>query len=207
MNQLSHNRRGFTVVELMVATFIIALVMGGLCTFMVSSHRLVKGAYAEAELSLQLRTLREKLLFHVAPPHGSNVWAGVLSGTNATAVVENSMKVRMFANGISLANGKACPQTIELLARTETTQDGTVNRWLGNDGDRYDDQWQRPYLRQVSNYLPTYWLNDSQIVNDRYIFFITLSATMNGYSRNERLAVPVFGKQQVRTEGGVFHGE
>jgi len=193
-------------VELMVSAFIMALVLGGLCTFMVTSHRLVKGAYAEAELSIQLRTLREKLLFHVAPPHGGNVWAGLLSGSsiNNAPVVENSMKVRMSANGISLTDGKACPQTIELLVRTETTQDGTVNRWFGNDGDRYDDQWQRPYLRQVSNYLQTGWLEDSEI--GRNLLFITLNATMNGYSRNERLAVPVFGKQQQRSAAGVFHG-
>lgn len=189
-----------------MSAFIMALVLGGLCTFMVTSHRLVKGAYAEAELSIQLRTLREKLLFHVAPPHGGNVWAGLLSGSsiNNAPVVENSMKVRMSANGISLTDGKACPQTIELLVRTETTQDGTVNRWFGNDGDRYDDQWQRPYLRQVSNYLQTGWLEDSEI--GRNLLFITLNATMNGYSRNERLAVPVFGKQQQRSAAGVFHG-
>ena len=189
-----------------MSAFIMALVLGGLCTFMVTSHRLVKGAYAEAELSIQLRTLREKLLFHVAPPHGGNVWAGLLSGSsiNNAPVVENSMKVRMSANGISLTDGKAGPQTIELLVRTETTQDGTVNRWFGNDGDRYDDQWQRPYLRQVSNYLQTGWLEDSEI--GRNLLFITLNATMNGYSRNERLAVPVFGKQQQRSAAGVFHG-
>ena len=193
--------------ELMVAAFIMALVMGGLCTFMVSSHRLVKGAYAEAELSLQLRTLREKLLFHVAPPHGGNVWAGLLSGSsiNNAPVVENSMKVRMSAKGISLTDGTACAQTIELIPRTETEQDGTINRWFGNDGDRYDDQWRRPYLRQVPNYLQTGWLEDSAI--NRNLFFITLNATMNGYSRNERLAVPVFGKLQQRSAEGVFHGK
>ena len=194
----------------MVTTFIVAIVFGGLCTFIVGTHRLVKGAYAESELSLQLRMLREKLLFHVAPPHGGNVWAGLLSGSsiNNAAVVENSYKVRMSAKGISLTDGTACAQTIELIPRTETVLDGTsstINRWFGNDGDRYDDQWRRPYLRPVSSYLQSGWLEDSVI--NRNLFFITLNVTMNGYSRSERMAVPVFGKQQQRSVEGVFHGK
>ena len=59
------DRRGFTLVELMITTFIIVLVMGGLGTFFLGAHRLVKGAYAEAELSMQLRMLREKLRFGI----------------------------------------------------------------------------------------------------------------------------------------------
>ena len=195
---------------MMVTSFIMVLVMAGLCTFMVCSHRLVKGAYAESELSLQLRTLREKLLFHIAPPHNGRVWAGLLSGSsiNNSAVVENSYKVRMAAKGIDLTDGSAYAQTIELVPRTQTLQDGTIDRWFGNDGDRYDDQWQRPYLRSVPGYLSTDWLDDTLLLQSpsRNLFFITLDATMNGFRRRERLAVPVFGKQQYRSTGGVFHG-
>lgn len=207
MKAAPHARAGFTLVELMVTTFIIVLVMGGLGTFFLGAHRLVKGAYAEAELSMQLRLLREKLLFHIAPPHNGKVWAGLLSGANigSSPVVENSMKVRMAAKGIDLTDGTACNQTIELIPRTQSAGGGTTARWFGNDGDRVDDQWQRPYLRPISSYLGDDWLNES--VLSRNLFFITLDATMNGFNRRERLAVPVFGRLQQRTTGGVFHGK
>ncbi len=200
-------RSGFTLVEMMTATFITALVMGGLGTFFLGAHRLVKGAYAEAELSVQLRMLREKLLFHVAPPHDGKVWGGLLSGGSIAnaPVVENSFKIRMASNGIQLADGAPCDQTIELVAHTGSASDGSVARWFVNDGDRVDDQWSRPYLRPVPGYLPAAWLADSKLTSQN-IFFITLDTTMNGYHRRERIAVPVFGKVQAIGEGGVFHG-
>ena len=193
--------------EMMMATFITVLVMGGLCTFFLGAHRLVKGAYAESELSIQLRFLREKLLFHVAPPHNGKIWAGLLSGSGIGngSVVENSFKVRMAANGIDLSSGEPCSQTIELIPDTGTGSDGATVRWFKNDGDRVDDQWPRKYLRPVPDYLPADWLTDSELTA-RNIFFVTLDVAMNGYRRSERLTIPVFGKVQEPGTGGVFHG-
>ncbi len=193
--------------EMMMATFITVLVMGGLCTFFLGAHRLVQGAYAESELSIQLRFLREKLLFHVAPPHNGKLWAGLLSGSGIgnNSVVESSFKVRMAANGIDLSSGAPCSQTIELIPGTGIGSDGSTMRWFKNDGDRVDDQWRRPYLRPVPSYLPADWLTDSE-VTARNIFFVTLDTAMNGYRRSERLVIPVFGKVQEPGSGGVFHG-
>ena len=192
----------------MTSLFIIVLVLGGIGSFFVGAHRLSKGAYAEAELSIQLRLLREKLLFHVAPQHDGKVWAGLLSGSgvNGASVVENSFKVRMAAKGITLSDGTACSQTIELVPHTQTAADGATLRWLVNDGDRIDDQWSRPHLRPMPSYLPSDWLDDGELAS-RHIFFITMDATMNGFSRRERVAVPVFGKLQVRSTEGVFHDQ
>lgn len=192
----------------MTSLFITVIVLGGLGSFFVGAHRLSKGAYAEAELSIQLRLLREKLLFHVAPLHDGKVWAGLLSGSgvNGAPVIENSFKVRMAAKGIVLSDGTACAQSIELVPHSQTASDGKTLRWLVNDGDRIDDQWSRPYLRPMAGYLQSGWLNDD-VLASRHIFFITLDATMNGFSRRERMAVPVFGKMQIRSAEGVFHGQ
>ena len=165
-----------------MATFITVLVMGGLCTFFLGAHRLVQGAYAESELSIQLRLLREKLLFHVAPPHNGKVWAGILSGSSIgnSPVVESSFKVRMAANGIDLSSGAPCSQTIELIPNTAVGSDGSTSRWFRNDGDRVDDQWRRPYLRPVVGYLPDTWLTDSEVTT-RNIFFVTLDVAASGW--------------------------
>ena len=198
---------GFTLIEMMMATSITVLVMGGLCAFFLGAHRLVQRAYAESELSIQLRFLREKLLFHVAPHHNGKIWAGLLSGSaiGNSSVVESSFKVRMAANGIELSSGAPCSQTIELIPDTGTGSDGTTARWFKNDGDRVDEQWQRPYLRPVPSYLPDAWLTDSE-VTARNIFFFFFYIAMNGYRRSERLVIPVFGKVQEPGTGGVFHG-
>ena len=208
MRRPGESRSGFTLVEVMTSLFIVLLVVGGLGSFFVGAHRLSRGAYAEAELSVQLRLLREKLLFHVAPPHDGKAWAGLLSGAgvNGAPVVENSFKVRMAAAGVTLSDGTACTQTIELVPHTQTDSDGTVQRWLVNDGDRVDDQWSHPYLRPMSGYLQADWLDDTELAA-RHLFFITVDATMNGVSRRERIAVPVFGTLQVRSTKGVFHDQ
>ena len=210
MNGRNGNRSGFTLVEMMMATFIMMLVLGGLGTFFIGAHQLVKEAYAEAELSVQMRFLREKLLFHVAPPHDGKIWAGLLSGGRIgnSSVVEGSFKIRMAANGIVDSTGGPCGQTIELIPKTGSGSGGSTARWFGNDGDRVDDQWSRPYLRPIEGYLPSAWLNDA-VLTAQNIFFITLEASMNGFRRRERLAIPVFGTTQVNGSetGGVFHGQ
>ena len=134
-----------------MATFITVLVMGGLCTFFLGAHRLVKGAYAESELSIQLRFLREKLLFHVAPPHNGKIWAGLLSGSGIgnSSVVESSFKVRMAANGIVLSSGVPCSQTIALIPDTRTGSDGSTARWFQNDGDRRSERLTIPVFGKV----------------------------------------------------------
>jgi len=193
-------RGGFTLVEVMVTASIMAVVLGGLAALMLGSHRLVKGAYAEAELSVQLRMLREKLLFHVAPPHGGKVWSGLLSGgsVNGASVIEGTTKIRMGANGIVLLDGSPCQQSIELVAHTELESDGSLARWFVNDGDRVDDQWQRKHLRPIEGYLADDWL-DATVLAGNHVFFITLDAHMNGCVRRERISVPVFG---TATAGG-----
>ena len=190
-----------------MATFITVLVMGGLCSFFLGAHRMVQEAYAEAELSIQLRYLREKLLFHVAPPHDGKLGAGLLSGSGIgnSPVVENSFKVRMAANGIDLSSGAPCSQTIELIPDTRTGSDGSTTRCFKNDGDRVDDQWHRPYLRPVPDYLPDSWLDDT-VLSANNVFAITLnialkeSAVRRRYSRSERIVIPVFGT----VSGGEF---
>ena len=196
-----YSRSGFTLVEMMMVTIITVTVLVGLGTFVLGGFSLIEGAYAESELSIQLRSLREKLLFHVAPPHNGKVWAGLLSGSSIgnSSVVENSFKVRMAANGIDLSSGAPCSQTIELIPNTGTGSDGSTARWLKNDGDRVDDQWRRPYLRPVEDYLPAAWL-DASVLSSNHVFTVTLNMTlksgldaMRTYSRCERIVIPVFG--------------
>lgn len=81
-------RRAFTLVELMTAAAISAVVLAAVASSFMSSIRMLATAMAEAELSLSARELREKLLFRAAPSIDGTLYAGILSGTNAASVVE-----------------------------------------------------------------------------------------------------------------------
>ncbi len=58
-------RRGFTLTELMVASALTTLVMSQVGMALVSAQRMFESTFADIELSLQSRMLREKLLFSI----------------------------------------------------------------------------------------------------------------------------------------------
>jgi len=199
------SKPGFTLVEAMFAVFVFGLVAGGLMTLVVGIQRLTCETVARAETSVRMRELREKLLFHAAPPHDGRVWSGLLSGSDEGTVLEGDTKIKMYtAYGRDMAQGQAVSQRIELVPRSESGAAGTV-RWLGNDGDRTDDRWRFKWLCPggFSNIPSQYWLDGTRLA-DYNLFFVTLEMTAQGVTRRERMAVPLFGKVQV-SEGKVFH--
>lgn len=191
--------RGFTLVELMFSSTIFVLVLGGVFSLFLGVQRLSRTAFAEAELSVRMRELREKLLFHVAPPHDGKVWSGILSGSSSGPVVEGGVKVRMDTCwGLETASVTPVAQTVELVRRTEGAR-----RWFGNDGDRHDEQWPVKWLCPggYSNLPAEGFVDDKQL--DAGVFFVTLEMSANGVTRSERVSVPVFGVRQTK-KGRVF---
>ena len=219
------HRQGFTIVEAMFATAIATLVFGGLASFLVVSNRLVGNAFAEAELSIRTREIREKLLFHVLPPSGGTVWPGLLSASPSRSdgnIVEGGAKILAKVYGTGIADGKhywgsaaidavgiasdTTPRhNVQLVVRSKTA-DGETLKWLGNDDDR-SAHGQTGWLRSAPfGYLGDGWANDDKVLSHR-LFFINISASMNGHSSNERIVVPVFGSVQVKNQspsGSVF---
>ena len=76
------SRCGFTLVELMLAMTVFVIIAAALASSFLGGIRLLKATFATAEMSLQARELRDRLLFHVTPPHDGMVWTGLLAGTN-----------------------------------------------------------------------------------------------------------------------------
>lgn len=209
-------KRGFTVLELMIAISIFTVVVGSLCGTVVGIQRLITRSYAEAELSIRVRALREKLLFHVAPPHDGKAYSGLLSGAakSSRPVEGNQKKIYLRANAIQLANGASADQTIELVR--EQTSGGASVSCFKNDGDR--DPWRTHWLRlagmgagrtEVANlgYLGTDAVVDDllSVAPNRNLYFIRLNAKLGGVEHRERLSIPVFGKEQIKNQNAVFH--
>lgn len=193
-------RRGFTLVELTVASGIMVLAIGGVLSLFAGVRRMTGTAVSEAELSIRMRELREKLLFHAAPPHDGRVWSGVLSGTHTSSVVEGGRKIVMSrAYGYDLTGSQIVSQRIELVPVTS----GSAT-FFGNDGDRHDERWRHRWLDPGGiSWLSDRYL-DSTALSRGSVFYVTLAASANGLTRRERVAVPVFGKAQRTLDGKVF---
>jgi len=205
-------RRGFTVIEMMFALAIFTIVTGSLGSAAIGIRRLIGRTYAETELSVRVRALREKLLFHAVPTVDGRTSAGLLSGAPRSAnAVESGTKVNVRARALVLADGKSVEQSIEFVRASDG---GTSDAgWFVNDGAA--DPWRSRWLRldglgdrDGADASPGYLVGDSYLDDralDRNLYFINLRATLNGVTHAERIVVPVFGGEQEKNATAVFH--
>lgn len=194
-------RRAFTLLELMTASVVMVLVVGGVLSSFIGVRRMTGTAVAEAELSVRMRELREKLLFHAAPPHDGRVWSGILSGADSGAVVESGYKIKMYRTyGYDTVRQRVVDQHIELVP-----VDAGGLRFLGNDGDRHDERWATRWLDPGGfSWLPSDgWVDGSSLAVGS-VFYVGLEASAGGVTRRERVVVPAFGKVQRTLDGKVF---
>lgn len=75
-------RTGFTLVEMIIAVAISAIVIGELMMILVGLFQFEKNKMWDAELASKLRVAREHLLFNAVPTTGEKKYGGILSATN-----------------------------------------------------------------------------------------------------------------------------
>lgn len=203
------SRSGFTLVEMMLAITIFSIVTAALLSSFIGGVRLMKVAFATAEMSLRARDLRERLLFHAAPPHDGTIWAGLLSGTNSTDVLEgNATKILMHCAALKTAGGTTANQRMEVIFKDYGTEKCSFF-----SEDRYDERWPQRWLNPGGMNLladadtaPLVWAKNKDNVVDKTRFYIHLTGRMDVTGlpivHNERIVVPVFGRQQeTRLDG------
>lgn len=213
------SRRGFTLVELMLTTTIFAVVMAAVSSAFIGGIRLLKATFATAEMSLRARDLRDRLLFHAAPPHNDTIWAGLLSGTNNNDVLEgNATKILMHCTAFKPVDNSAVAQTIQLVFKDP----GTTKCSFFSE-DRYDERWPHRWLNPGGmNLLADYGsythgasyrppspitvAKNSKNEEDKSRFYIHLSGRIDvaglPIKHNERIVVSVFGRQQETRQDG-----
>ena len=204
------SRSGFTLVEVMLVVTIFSIVAAALASSFIGGVRLLKVTLATTEMSLQARMLRERLLFKAAPSHHDTIWAGLLSGTNRTDVLEgNATKILMHCPALKNANGTTADQTIQLVFKDYGTK--TCSFF---SEDRYDERWSHRWLNPGGVNLladtvgtaPLVWARKADNSEDHSRFYIRLTGRTEvaGFpiEHNERIVVPVFGRQQeTRLDG------
>lgn len=204
------SRSGFTLVEMMLAVTIFSIVTAALLSSFVGGVRLMKVTFATAEMSLRARDLRERLLFHAAPPHDGTIWAGLLSGTNSTDVLEgNASKILMYCAALKNTGGTTVNQRMEVIIKDYGTEKCSFF-----SEDRYDERWPQRWLNPGGMNLmadsgataPLVWARNKDNVEDKTRFYIHLTGRMDVTGlpivHNERIVVPVFGcQQETRPDG------
>lgn len=206
-------KRGFTILELTFAAAITALVAGSLGGTVIGLQRMISQSYSESELSIRMRGLREKLLFHAAPSHDGKVFAGILSGApKSSRAIEGGNKVYLCASSAKVSTGAAEDQIIELVRDQAANGAGCFK----NDGE--SDPWRTRWLRlEAMGFRQTAtarlgYLESDALVDDllnaapnRNLYFINLTAKLGPVTHRERLAVPVFAAEQAKNTTSVFH--
>ena len=198
------SRRGFTLVELMLTTTIFAVVMAAVSSAFIGGIRLLKATFATAEMSLRARDLRDRLLFHAAPPHNDTIWAGLLSGTNNNDVLEgNATKILMHCTAFKPVDNSAVAQTIQIVFKDP----GTTKCSFFSE-DRYDERWPHRWLNPGGmNLLADYGsYTHGASYRPQSRFYIHLSGHIEvaglPIKHNERIVVSVFGRQQETRPDG-----
>ena len=204
-------RRGFTLVELMVATTVCAVLAAAVASSFIGGVRMLKATFATAEMSLRARDLRDRLLFHAAPPHDGVAWAGLLSGTNHADVLEgNATKILMRCPALRDAFGTTADQTIQVTFRDYGTK---TCRFFSED--RYDERWPQRWLNpgglnlmaDSGTTVPLVWARKADNSEDHTRFYVHLTGRMEDeeglpVTHAERIVVPVFGYQQETRPDG-----
>ena len=214
-------RAGFTLLEVMFATAIFSIVAASLVTFFLGVQRLSWRATATAELSVAMRELREKLLFHAQPVINGVMRSGLLSGypsdyPNNKSPIESGIKVLVDAPFCI----KATEDKWTVFDNNGDVQFSQIQ--LFNDSGRFmnngaTDPWRTLWFRfggsvEGGAESGLCYLGDDVFEYDvvsNGIYFINLCASMNNHGlevvHGERIAVPVFGVKQEKNTVSVFH--
>lgn len=119
----SRGRRGFTLTEMMIASALTTVVMSQVGMALISAQRMFEATFADVELSLQSRALREKLLF------GINDDGGLMNARQTDLSLVNGVDSQ--GTGISFVPIKGLKNKVVLNDEKRLVADlGRTERWL-----------------------------------------------------------------------------
>lgn len=193
------SRRGFTLLEMLIAVGLISILATSFMTTTVSCVKMFHGTMAQCELSVRGRELRDKLLFHIRKAENNGkTYAGLLSGLNVSVdTVAINMKTETVPSLLTLERDDT--QSHRLIVS------GTNNTTSVMDDLAPHDNAHKRYLHVGGLFSGAAFYNDSAFREKNRLFLTcTVSAgTLAGFdlgSRTERLIVPLFGKAQTDTD-------
>ena len=203
-------KRAFTLVELMTASVVGIIVLTAVGSTFMSALRMLATAMADTELSLSAREIRERLLFRAAPVIDGVVYAGILSGTNSSSIVEG---------GATPNIQMSCPALGETFA-DRPAQSMRIMLTTDSDGSKYLFNERMPEKERHRRWLRPggFSLKDGRIAdivgvlhpagNPNGIYRLSLDVNLSygmRYAggevvRRERVSAPALGKAQPMSD-------
>ena len=179
-------RRGFSLVELMVSTAILAIVAVQVGVGFTGLFRLMRHSYAESEIAIAEHKMHDRILFSLNPSDPDQVPPGGLSLTNVEIRANG-----IFFDGDALSMNSSSPTVVpsSCLLVLDTyghfALDNVANsyRWL-TPADMFS---LKTDISQIAAYT-----NDSKVVN------IDISMCLRGedVKRSQRVSIPILGRLQ-----------
>ena len=216
-------RRGFTMVETMVAAAIGAIALTATASSFMAAQRMLHTAMAESELSLAMREMRDKILFKVSPDISGNHYGGLLSGVGLNeGEVRGYNSVEMNGSTVGSTLGGTADASLRLLVWQVAGENGNwrmmINERTPNKDAHVDwlwaasqslVSWEDPESDSVamSDILDYASRNASGSNIYRLDFNVAMAVTRRDGSRllrpdgspvvrREKVSVPVLGKLQ-----------
>ena len=121
----THHNSGFSLVEVMIASAIGAVILIAAATSFIFCQRMFRQIMTETEIAMVERDIREKLLFHAGPGLDS----GLLTG-KATA---DSASINMNWATVAGDNDNFSPSKIRIIWRTNSKGGRFFNERLPHD--------------------------------------------------------------------------
>ena len=137
----TRDKSGFTLVETMVASTIAAIAFAAIAATFIFCQRMFRITMAEAEISLKMRDIRDKLLFRAGPGLNSGLLTGKASADSASITM-------------NWDDTSESPESIRLVWRTDSGKPGgyffnerrphTAHNisWFKPNGFRLHQEWQ-----------------------------------------------------------------
>ncbi len=202
---------GFTLIEMLIACTIFIIVAAQIVVVFTGINRTVQTTMAEMEFALAARQLRERLLFKATPDEEDRYYAGLLSASDVTvdysAITAKLPYVDSTGNADTDSNNITDGRTAKLGIGSkwnstrqqndmmiEDKYNNYAKLWLFTSGISfgYDyNQW------NDSNHEGTGFADREAFAeSDGKNYYLNLRYEANGVVHRERIAIPIFGKEQ-----------
>ncbi len=174
-------QRGFSLVELMMATAVFAIISVQLGFGFTGLSRLMRHSYAETELAIAEHKMHDRILFNLKPIEEDAVPSGALSLTNVTVTGSGILfaGALMKKNGASVENVVKSYQVVLGSDRRFSIQnDVNSHRWL-TPADMFSLETDISQIASVQN---------GKILN----VDVSMKLRNEAVSRTQRISIPIF---------------
>lgn len=207
-------KRAFTLVETLISAMIMLIVLTAVVSSFLAFQGLFKTAMAEMELAIAGRQLREKLLFRAAPQIDGVTYAGILSGTSESSVVEggSTPNIQMTCKGVKNSLSDVYPQSMRIMMWGSGDSKHLLNEHIPNKDAHAGWLWPgRISLANSSIADVVGYDSDTTDASGIYRIYLNLNLKSgvknrdgSAIVRRERIAVPVLGRLQPFSSGGRY---